>query len=111
MLQATDTDTLTKLAADGAGGKRATVEGAVSYVGASKAGKVYYVDFKGVDGTRGFVAIFYPPQLAKMNTAFPGAGDVPALKGKRVRVTGDVVMYQGRPEIQIRSPEQVKVVE
>lgn len=105
------TDALNKLANDGAGKTRATVDGVVSHVAGAKSGKVYYVDFKGVDGTQGFVAIFYPQTLPKMLTAFPGGGDVPALKGKHVRLTGEVITYQGRPEIQIRSPEQVKVVD
>jgi hypothetical protein len=111
MLQATDTDALNKLATDGSGKARAAVEGVVSNVAGARSGKVYYVDFKGVNSTRGFVAFFYPQQLAKLTEAFPGAGDLPALKGKRVRVTGEVMIYQGRPEIQIRSPDQVKVVE
>ena len=110
MLKVTDTEALNKLANSPAAGET-TVDGVVSYVGASKKVKVYYVDFKGVDGTNGFVAIFYPPTLKLMVDAFPGGGDVPALKGKHIRVTGEVTTYQGRPEIQIRSPKQVKVVD
>jgi serine/threonine-protein kinase len=111
MLLATDTEALNKLAADASGGKRATVDGTVSNVAAAKSGKVYFVDFKGVDANTGFTAVFFPQVLARMQAAFPGGGELPALKGKHVRITGEVITYQDRPEIQIRSPEQVKVLD
>jgi eukaryotic-like serine/threonine-protein kinase len=114
VLAATATGDLKKLASDAGGKKRATVDGVVSHVAGSKKDgvyTVYYVDFKGVDSKEGFVAIFFPGTLPAMMADFPGGGDVPALKGKHVRITGAVSDYKGRPEIKIDSPKQVKVLD
>ena len=47
-----------------------------------------------------FVAVIFPEDAAK----FPTAG---SLEGKVVQVSGKVTLYKGRPEIILRSDDQL----
>jgi DNA/RNA endonuclease YhcR with UshA esterase domain len=35
----------------------------------------------------------------------------PAFKGKTVRVTGTVTLYQDKPQIKAEDPEQIKIID
>jgi hypothetical protein len=99
-----------------AGGKDPRSAGEVTMVGVvrsverSPTGGAYFVNFVGV-GRDGPFCLYFPADAEALAAAFPGAGDAPDWKGKRLRVRGPVKDYKGRPEIVISKPEQVTVVE
>ena len=67
------------------------------------------MDFEGVDGSDGFYAAWFPGQFAAMEKRFGGTAGA-ALAGKRVRVKGQVSMYQDRPQVRVDGVDQVEVV-
>lgn len=81
-------------------GQTAIVEAAVSDVRTGRSG-VTFIDMGGRYPDNGFVAVIFFGDIAK----FPG---VKALQGKTVAVSGPVELYQGRPEIILRSAEQLR---
>lgn len=81
-------------------GQTAIVEAAVSDVRTARSG-VTFIDMGGRYPDNGFVAVIFVGDIAK----FP---DVKGLQGKTVAVSGPVELYQGRPEIILRSAEQLR---
>jgi hypothetical protein len=81
-------------------GQTAVVEAAVSDVRTARSG-VTFIDMDGRYPDNRFVAVIFVSDLAK----FPG---VQGLAGKTVAVSGPVELYQGRPEIILRSAEQLR---
>jgi len=81
-------------------GQTAVVEAAVSDVRTARSG-VTFIDMGGHYPDNGFVAVIFIDDIAK----FPG---VKGLQGKTVAVSGPVELYQGRPEIILRSAEQLR---
>jgi hypothetical protein len=81
-------------------GQTAIVEAAVSDVRTARSG-VTFIDMDGRYPDNRFVAVIFVSDLAK----FPG---VQGLAGKTVTVSGPVELYQGRPEIILRSAEQLQ---
>jgi hypothetical protein len=81
-------------------GQTAVVEAAVSDVRTARSG-VTFIDMDGRYPDNRFVAVIFVSDLAK----FP---DVKGLAGKTVAVSGPVELYQGRPEIILRSAEQLR---
>ncbi len=57
----------------------------------------------------GFIAVSFAKYREKLDEAYNG--DITtALKGKKVRITGEVTSYNDRPQIVLRSATQIKVV-
>jgi hypothetical protein len=81
-------------------GQTAVVEAAVSDVRTARSG-VTFIDMGGRYPDNRFVAVIFVGDIAK----FPG---VKGLPGKTVAVSGPVELYQGRPEIVLRSAEQLQ---
>lgn len=85
-------------------GEKVTVEGVVVQVSGSIPSEPIYLNF----GAR------YPKQLmaavvfAANRAAFP---DAAKWEGKKVRVTGTVKLYRGKPEIVLDDPAQLTAVE
>jgi DNA/RNA endonuclease YhcR with UshA esterase domain len=79
-------------------GQTVTVEAAVSDVHTGRSG-VTFIDIGGRYPDNAFTAVIFAGDLAK----FPNAG---ALDGKTVAISGPVQLYQGRPEIILKSPDQ-----
>jgi hypothetical protein len=83
-------------------GEFATVEGRVVEVNESGAGNVF--------------VNFGAPYPKNTFTAFVFASDVrwffnlARLRGATVQVTGDIKLYQGKPEIVLKKPSQLRVV-
>ncbi len=86
---------------------RVTVAGTVSTAAPSASGKVVRLEFAGTP----FVVVYFDGNglYARMDEAFGGT-DGGGLAGKAVRVTGQVKMFHGAPEIVLTSPAQVTVV-
>jgi len=81
-------------------GQVVTVEGAVSGIHKSNAG-VTFLDIGGQFPNNAFAAVIFKDDAGK----FP---DVGAFGGKTVDVTGSIRLYQGRPEIILNDPAQIK---
>src|SRR5262249_53751237 len=81
-------------------GQNATVEGVVVAVSASKKGNAF-INFGGV----------YPNQTFTgwIPAGTPLASDpsIQSLQGKRVKITGLIELYRGKPEIRILSKSQI----
>jgi len=83
-------------------GQTATVEGVVSNVYQSPGGTVF-LDFGGSYPNNSFAAVIFPSDTNK----FPG---VNALSGKKADITGPIKDYRGKPEIVLKSTDQLKIV-
>ncbi len=81
-------------------GQPVTVEAAISDVHTARSGAIF-IDMGGRYPDNDFVAVIFADDAAK----FPNAG---ALEGKTVRISGPVQLYQGRPEIVLKSADQLK---
>jgi hypothetical protein len=81
-------------------GQTAIVQAAVSDVRTARSG-VTFIDMGGRYPDNRFVAVIFVSDIAK----FPG---IQGLQGKTVAVSGPVELYQGRPEIILRSAGQLQ---
>lgn len=81
-------------------GQTAVVQASVSAVRTSRSG-VTFIDMDGLYPDNRFAAVIFVDDIAK----FPG---VKALQGKTVMVSGPVQLYQGRPEIVLKSAAQLR---
>jgi DNA/RNA endonuclease YhcR with UshA esterase domain len=81
-------------------GQTVTVQAAVSDVHIGRAG-VTFIDIGGTYPNNDFAAVIF----ASDRTKFPNASD---LKGKTVAISGPVVLYQNRPEIILKTADQLK---
>lgn len=81
-------------------GQTAVVQASVSAVRTSRSG-VTFIDMDGLYPDNRFAAVIFVDDIGK----FP---DVKALEGKTVAISGPLQLYQGRPEIVLRSAAQIK---
>jgi len=82
-------------------GKSVTVEGPVSDVHHTASGKATFVDMGGSYPNKVFTGVLFSDDAAK----FP---DIDSLAGKTIDITGVIKLYQGRPEIILNDPDQIK---
>jgi DNA/RNA endonuclease YhcR with UshA esterase domain len=82
-------------------GQPVTVEAAITDVHVAAKSGATFIDMGGEYPDNNFVAVIFADDAAK----FPNAG---ALEGKTVTITGTVQMYQGKPEIILKSASQLK---
>ena len=82
-------------------GQTTTIEGTVSEVHFSTRSETTFIDFGGTYPNNVFTAVIFKEDAAK----FPG---VEGLTGKMVDVTGPIDLYKGKPEIILRSADQLK---
>jgi DNA/RNA endonuclease YhcR with UshA esterase domain len=81
-------------------GQVVTVEGVVAQVGHSRRSNTTFLDFGARYPNSTFVAVIF----ASAADRFPNPDQ---WEGRRVRVTGRVRMYQGKPEIALDTPSQL----
>ena len=81
-------------------GQTLTVEGMVSNVHTAASGTVF-LDMGGRYPDNAFAVVIFAADADK----FP---DVDALAGKTVEVSGTVRLYRGKPEIVVKSTDQIK---
>jgi DNA/RNA endonuclease YhcR with UshA esterase domain len=81
-------------------GQTVTVEGMVSDVHVGRSGAAF-IDIGGRFPDNALTAVIFVDDLGK----FPGAK---ALAGKRVAISGPVRLYQGKPEIILKSADQLR---
>jgi DNA/RNA endonuclease YhcR with UshA esterase domain len=82
-------------------GKSVTVEGTVSEVHHAASGKVTFIDMGGRYPDNAFAGVLFSDDAGK----FP---DIDSLDGKTVDITGMIKLYQGRTEIILNDPTQIK---
>jgi len=81
-------------------GKSGCVAGLVQRVYSARSGNTF-LDFCQDYRTCPFTSVIFAPDKTKF-------GDLESLEGKPVEIRGDVVSYQGRAEIIIHDPQQVR---
>jgi len=84
-------------------GEEATVTGKVLSIGTSKQGNVY-INFGDAFPRQTFSGVIRAKDLQKV-------GDPKKFDGHAVAVTGKIELYNGKPQIVITAPAQIKVVE
>ena len=82
--------------------KSVTVEGSVSDVHHTASGKAIFVDMGGRYPNNVFTGVLFSDDAAK----FP---DIDSLAGKVIDMTGEIKLHQGRPEIILKDPAQIKI--
>lgn len=95
-----ETQTITPADAKAYVGQTVTVEGAVGNVATGNSGTVF-IDIGGRYPDNSFAAVIFAADRSK----FP---DVKTLGGKTVDITGAVSLYRGKPEIILKSADQMK---
>lgn len=88
-------------------GQIATVQGKVSRVGATDTGSITFINFRGNDRGK-FVAIVRRDNVESV--AQPFGGSLESLSGKTVEIRGKIEMFKNAPQIDIRQPDQLKVL-
>ena len=83
-------------------GQTATVEGVVSGVHTARSG-VTFIDMGGPYPNNIFTGVIFKGDATSV-------GDVSGLTGKKVDITGMIKSYKGKPEIIVKSPDQIKVI-
>lgn len=92
----------------GAIGKITTVRGKVSQVSQTKNASVTFINFEG--NTRDqFTAIVKKEHFTSIAAAF--GGTLESLEGKTVELHGEIIAYKDKPEIELRAPTDLRVVE
>ena len=81
-------------------GQTVTVEAAINDVHTGRSG-VTFIDIGGRYPDNDFTAVIFAGDVAK----FPNAS---ALQGKTVAISGPVQLYRGRPEIVLKTADQLK---
>lgn len=82
-------------------GKSVTGEGTVSEVHHAASGKVTFIDMGGRYPNNALAGVIFSDDADK----FP---DIDSLDGKTVDITGTIKLYQGRTEIILNEPAQIK---
>jgi hypothetical protein len=92
--------------------KRATVVGRVISARASSTGKVFRITFVGAEGMDSFGVVYFPRDnlFQRMEDKF-GGSDGSGMEGKTIRVTGNVSLYEGNPQIVVNGPDQIEIVD
>jgi DNA/RNA endonuclease YhcR with UshA esterase domain len=83
-------------------GQQVVVEGTVVRVYTSSSGTTF-LNFGAAYPNQDFTAVIFD----KVSSAFPS---VDQLRGKRVAISGAVQLYQGKPEIILRSASQLRLL-
>jgi len=83
-------------------GKPVTVEGVVNEVHHAASRKVIFINMGGQYPNSPLTGVLFSSDAAK----FP---DVDSLQGKAVALSGSITLYQGRAEIILSDPAQIKV--
>ncbi len=90
-------------------GKQTTVEGVIASARWSASGKVMNIRFKDTTESK-FVAAIFEKDRKAFDDAFEG--DAPrVLTGSKVRINGLIKEFRGNPEIVLKEPKQVTIVE
>jgi DNA/RNA endonuclease YhcR with UshA esterase domain len=84
-------------------GQVATVEGVVAEIHRAQSGKAIFIDIGGRYPNNTFVAVIFKDDISKFSS-------VDSLAGKTIDVTGQIKEYQGRPEIILNDPSQIKII-
>ena len=82
-------------------GQTVTVEGVVSEVHTAASGRATFIDIGGRYPNNTFTAVIFSRDVTKFS-------NVDALDGKTVDITGPVRLHNGRPEIILNDPGQIK---
>lgn len=82
-------------------GQTVTVEGVVAEVHTAASGRATFIDIGGRYPDNTFTAVIFSRDVTKF-------ANVDALNGKTVDITGPVRLHNGKPEIILNDPGQIK---
>ncbi len=82
-------------------GQNVTVEGVVSEVHTAASGRATFIDIGGRYPNNTFTAVIFSRDVTKFS-------NVDALNSKTVDITGPVRLHNGKPEIILNDPGQIK---
>ncbi len=89
-------------------GKVAAVRGRLGHIGALPGERIVFLNFEGVP-RGGFCGITHNTHLDALRAAF--GPDFPYnLEGEEVELTGLVTEYRGIPQVELKEPQQVKLI-
>ncbi len=86
-------------------GAQVIVEGVVQRIGKDDASGIHFLNFSESRG--GFVVVIFPKSLP----AFEGIDIQTAYRGQLVRVEGRLSLYEGQPQIILKTPTEIRVVD
>lgn len=86
-------------------GERAAVEGVVTNIFWVR-NQTLLITFQEQRG--GFVGVSFARHRDELNAAFEG-DIVQHLRGKKIQITGEISEHEYRPQIVVRSPDQIKL--
>ena len=81
-------------------GQNVTVEGVVTAVSTSRKGNTF-INFGGVYPNQAFTG------WIPAGTALATDDSIPTLQGKKIKITGRIELYRGKPEIRVLSKSQI----
>jgi hypothetical protein len=82
-------------------GETLTVTGTVSEVFTDRRSGVTFVDMGGAYPDNGFTGVIFPEDASRFS-------DMASLDGRSAKLTGQVRLYRGKPEIVLTSPSQIE---
>ncbi len=90
-------------------GQIVTIRGRIGRIGQTSSGSITFLNFE--SNERGeFVVIVREAFLPDIQRSIPNGLEA-GLQGRIVEVTGPVILYQQTPQIELTSPDQVRVIE
>ncbi len=89
-------------------GRKINVRGRVPRVGALPDGRMTFINFESPGRGGAFVGIIRASFLPSFLERFP-QGLKSALVGRRVILQGAITLYRGTPQIELESPEQLRI--
>ena len=90
-----------------AAGKTVTARGKVSGVFIARSGRIL-INFEGAN--RDFVGMITKENADAVQAGFNGDLTA-AIEGKSITMTGEVALFRDNPQIEVKTPDQIKVVE
>jgi endonuclease YncB( thermonuclease family) len=110
-LEASDPETVLPPTADemlrSLAGREVRVRGTVSQVGSLPDNRITFVNFRGVP-RGGFVGIIRSAALGQFLELFPSG--LASIEGREIEISGPITLYRNGPQIELRSPSQLKVI-
>ncbi|QIF03493.1 hypothetical protein [Roseimicrobium sp. ORNL1] len=85
-------------------GERGTVEGLIVKVGSSSRGNLF-LNMGAPFPNHTFSGVISKPSVEKL-----GKDYIMSLEGKYIRVTGDITIFKGKPEILVDDKKQIEIV-
>ena len=88
-------------------GEEVRVKGKVARVLTTSSGSITFINFEGIE-MGGFSGVVHREEVAEIGRAL-GSALCDVLTGKEIVLKGRVTLYEGKPQIEVRSASQIEV--